>query len=137
MRVVADELEVFVSEVEDRIFVIDDPHSEQDAMSDSAFDTAYEWYTSGPRQRLQPGGSIIIVMTRWGKKDLTGRLIAAQGGDVMADKWDRPYTRERAAFPVARLREHKFWPMVGRIDNVHGDRNLVCTCEGMEAYDTD
>ena len=56
---------------------------------------------------------------------------------VAADGWDRPYSRERAAFPVARLREHKFWPSVGRVDNVHGDRNLVCTCEGMEAYDSD
>ena len=45
------------------LFVIDDPHSEQDALSESAFDHAYEWYTSGPRQRLQPGGSILIVMT--------------------------------------------------------------------------
>ncbi len=56
---------------------------------------------------------------------------------VASDRWERPYSRERAAFPVARLREHKFWPSVGRIDNVHGDRNLVCTCEGMEAYETD
>jgi glycine dehydrogenase len=53
---------------------------------------------------------------------------------VCGDAWDRPYTREQAAFPVERLREHKFWPSVGRIDNVHGDRNLVCTCEGMESY---
>ena len=57
-------------------------------MSESAFDNAYEWYTSGPRQRLQPGGAIIIVMTRWGKKDLTGRLLAAQGSDIMADQWE-------------------------------------------------
>ena len=70
------------------LFVIDDPHSEQDALSESAFDNAYEWYTSGPRQRLQPGGAIIIVMTRWGKKDLTGRLLAAQGSDIMADQWE-------------------------------------------------
>ena len=53
---------------------------------------------------------------------------------VSANEWDRPYSRERAAFPVPRLRDHKFWPAVGRIDNVHGDRNLVCTCEGMESY---
>ena len=56
---------------------------------------------------------------------------------VSANEWDRPYSRERAAFPVPRLRDHKFWPVVGRIDNVHGDRNLVCTCEGMEAYSED
>ncbi len=53
---------------------------------------------------------------------------------VVSDKWDRPYPREQAAFPAAWTREHKFWPAVGRIDNVFGDRNLVCSCVGMEAY---
>ena len=47
------------------LLIIDDPHTEQDAMSDMAMDRAYEWYNSGPRQRLQPGGSILVVMTRW------------------------------------------------------------------------
>jgi glycine dehydrogenase len=47
---------------------------------------------------------------------------------VVNDGWERPYTRERAAFPAPSTREHKFWPSVGRIDNVWGDRNLVCTC---------
>jgi len=46
------------------LLIIDDPHSEQDAMSPSALESAYEWYTSGPRQRLQPGASIVLVMTR-------------------------------------------------------------------------
>ena len=86
------------------LFVIDDPHSEQDAMSESAFDNAYEWYTSGPRQRLQPGGSIIIVMTRWGKKDLTGRLIAAQGSDMLADQW------EVVEFPAILPSDKPLWP---------------------------
>ncbi len=53
---------------------------------------------------------------------------------VCADKWDRPYSRELAAFPTAWVREHKFWPAVGRVDNVYGDRNLVCSCVGMDAY---
>jgi glycine dehydrogenase len=53
---------------------------------------------------------------------------------VTADKWDRPYGRELAAYPAPWLREHKFWPAVGRIDNVYGDRNLVCSCLPMEAY---
>lgn len=53
---------------------------------------------------------------------------------VMSDEWTHPYGRERAAFPVTRLRRHKFWPVVGRVDNVHGDRNLVCTCDSVEAY---
>ena len=86
------------------LFVIDDPHSEQDAMSESAFDNAYEWYTSGPRQRLQPGGAIIIVMTRWGKKDLTGRLMAAQGSDIMADQW------EVVEFPAILPSDKPLWP---------------------------
>jgi glycine dehydrogenase len=53
---------------------------------------------------------------------------------VAADTWDRPYSREQAAFPVPALRDWKFWPAVGRVDNVYGDRNLVCSCVGMEAY---
>jgi len=52
---------------------------------------------------------------------------------VIADTWDRPYSREQAAYPLPWLREHKFWPAVGRIDNVYGDRNLVCICAEMEA----
>jgi len=69
------------------LLIIDDPHSEQDAMSASAFDNAYEWYTSGPRQRMQPGGKIVLVMTRWSKKDLTGVLLNNQK-DVKGDKWE-------------------------------------------------
>ena len=69
------------------LLIIDDPHSEQDALSETAFDNAYEWYTSGPRQRLQPGGVIVIVMTRWSTKDLTGRLVGAQK-EIKADQWD-------------------------------------------------
>ena len=53
---------------------------------------------------------------------------------VISDQWSHPYSREQAAYPLASLRSHKFWPAVGRIDNVHGDRNLVCSCVGMEAY---
>ena len=68
------------------LLIIDDPHSEQDAMSASAFENAYEWYTSGPRQRLQPGGKIILVMTRWSTKDLTGALIASQK-EAKSDQW--------------------------------------------------
>jgi len=54
---------------------------------------------------------------------------------VTADEWKHPYTREQAAYPAPWLREHKFWPYVGRIDNVYGDRNLVCSCLPMEAYE--
>ena len=60
------------------LLIIDDPHSEQDAMSESSLENAYEWYTSGPRQRLQPGAKIVLVMTRWSTKDLTAQLLKAQ-----------------------------------------------------------
>lgn len=68
------------------LLIIDDPHSEQEAMQGTAgvYDRVFEWYNSGPRQRLQPGGSIVIVMTRWSKKDLTGQILqneANRGGD--------------------------------------------------------
>jgi predicted phage terminase large subunit-like protein len=69
------------------LVVIDDPVSEQDAMSPTALDNIYEWYTSGPRQRLQPGGAIVIVMTRWSIRDLTAKVLQKQseGG---ADQWE-------------------------------------------------
>ena len=53
---------------------------------------------------------------------------------ICADEWKHAYGREQAAYPLPYLRQHKFWPSVGRIDNVHGDRNLVCTCDSVEAY---
>jgi len=89
------------------LLIIDDPHSEQDALSASAYDTAYEWYTSGPRQRLQPGGTIIIVQTRWSKKDLTGRLLGAQAKDIMADQWD--IVEFPAILPSGEPLWHEFW----------------------------
>ena len=57
-------------------------------------------------------------------------------GDLLAEGWDRPYSRERAGFPTPATREHKVWPPVGRIDAAFGDRNLVCTCPPVEAYAT-
>lgn len=53
---------------------------------------------------------------------------------MMSDKWDRPYSRETAAFPVPGLRERKFWPSVSRVDDAYGDRNLMCTCPSPEEY---
>jgi len=69
------------------LLIIDDPHSEQDALSEAALENAYEWYTSGPRQRLQPGASIVLVMTRWSTKDLTAMLLKNQK-EVKGDQWD-------------------------------------------------
>ena len=53
---------------------------------------------------------------------------------VSATEWNRPYPREQGAFPAPWVRDHKFWPFVGRIDNPYGDRNLVCTCPPMSSY---
>jgi predicted phage terminase large subunit-like protein len=61
------------------LLIIDDPHSEQEAalaaVNPDVYDKVYEWYTSGPRQRLQPGGAIVVVMTRWAQRDLTGQVL--------------------------------------------------------------
>ncbi len=85
------------------LLIIDDPHSEQDAMNPEALERAYEWYTSGPRQRLQPGGKIVVVMTRWSLKDLTGALIGAQKG-IKSDQW------EVIQFPAILPNEKPVWP---------------------------
>ena len=88
------------------LLIIDDPHSEQDGQSlDAAvFDKTYEWYTSGPRQRLQPGGAIIIVMTRWHKRDLTGKIIKASSQRDGVDDW------ELIEFPALMPSGNSLWP---------------------------
>jgi predicted phage terminase large subunit-like protein len=92
------------------LLIIDDPHSEQDALSETAMESAYEWYTSGPRQRLQPGGKIVIVMTRWSTKDLTGELMKAQT-DVKADQWDV------VEFPAI-LENKPIWPQYWKLEEL-------------------
>ena len=87
------------------LLVIDDPHSEQEAKlgNPAVYDQVYEWYTSGPRQRLQPGGAIIIVMTRWSKKDLTGQILKNSSKDG-ADDW------EVIEFPAILPSGNPLWP---------------------------
>ena len=84
--------------------IIDDPVSEQDALSPTALDNIYEWYTSGPRQRLQPGGALIIVMTRWSIRDLTAKVIHKQS-ETGADRWD--IVEFPAIFPET---DNVLWP---------------------------
>ena len=84
--------------------IIDDPHSEQTAMSNAGFDDAWDWYTGGPRQRLQPGGSIVLVMTRWSEKDLTGQLVRQMARDENADQW------EVVEFPMELPSGNPVWP---------------------------
>ena len=93
------------------LLIIDDPHSEQDAMNAQALERTYEWYTSGPRQRLQPGGSIIVIMTRWNEKDLTGRLLNAQK-EVKADQW------EIVEFPAIMPSGQPVWPEYWKIEDL-------------------
>jgi len=84
------------------LLIIDDPHSEQ-SISETNFDNAFEWYMSGPRQRLQPGGAIVVVMTRWSERDLTGRLIKQQA-ETKADQW------EVVEFPALLPSGKPIWP---------------------------
>ena len=95
------------------LLIIDDPHSEQDAMNPEALERAYEWYTSGPRQRLQPGGAIVLVMTRWNMKDLTGKLLNAQS-KLKADQWDV------VEFPAILPSNKPIWPQYWKIDELEG-----------------
>jgi predicted phage terminase large subunit-like protein len=71
------------------LLIIDDPHSEQEAKQNNPaiFDNVYEWYTSGPRQRLQPGGAIVVVMTRWSTRDLTGKILKGSEKDGV-NEWE-------------------------------------------------
>ena len=93
------------------ILIIDDPHSEQEAaLNDpSIYDKTYEWYTSGPRQRLQPGGSICVVMTRWSKKDLTGQILKSSIQRGGSDEWE--VIELPAILPSGKPLWPGFWPI--------------------------
>ena len=95
------------------LLIIDDPHSEQDALNVEALERAYEWYTSGPRQRLQPGGAIVLVMTRWNTKDLTGSLLK-DTGNVKSDKWDL------IEFPAILPSGKPVWPEYWKLEELEG-----------------
>ena len=94
------------------VLIIDDPHSEQEAalaeVNPEIYDKTYEWFTSGPRQRLQPGGAIVIIMTRWSKRDLVGRVLeaAAQRG---GEDWE--VIEFPAILPSGKPTWPEFWPL--------------------------
>jgi len=102
------------------LLIIDDPHSEQEAAlaaNDPAiYDKVYEWYTSGPRQRLQPGGSIVIVMTRWGKRDLTGQVLKA-AAQRDGEDW------EVVEFPAILPSDKPLWPEFWSYEELSALRN--------------
>ena len=95
------------------LLIIDDPHSEQDALNPLSMERAYEWYTSGPRQRLQPGGTIVLVMTRWNTKDLTGMLLKNQK-ELKSDQW------EVIEFPAILPSNKPVWPEFWKLDELEG-----------------
>jgi len=94
------------------ILIIDDPHSEQEATiaetNPEVYDKTYEWYTSGPRQRLQPGGAIVVVMTRWSKRDLTERVLKASA-ERGGDEWK--VIEFPAILPSGAPLWPEFWPL--------------------------
>jgi len=101
------------------LLIIDDPHSEQEGQSGdpSVFDRTYDWYTSGPRQRLQPGGAIIIVMTRWHMRDLTGKILKSSAQRSGTDEW------EVIEFPAIMPSGKALWPEFWSIAELEALRN--------------
>lgn len=97
------------------LLIIDDPHSEQEAAmaasNPEVYDKVYEWYTSGPRQRLQPGGSIIIVMTRWAQRDLTGQVLKS-AAQRSGEDW------EVIEFPAILPSGNPLWPQFWSIEEL-------------------
>ena len=113
------------------LLIIDDPHSEQEAAlaenNPEIYDKVYEWYTSGPRQRLQPGGSIVIVMTRWSKRDLTGQVLKAsaqRGGD----EW------EVIEFPALFENDKPLWPEFWNLEELLALKEELPNSKWMAQY---
>ena len=75
-----------------------------------------------------------VAAGTWGIEESPLRGAPHTAAAVVSDAWDRPYSREVAAYPLAALRSGKYWPPVRRIDGAHGDRNLVCSCPPIESY---
>ena len=117
------------------LLIIDDPHSEQDAQQGAynadVFDRVYEWYTSGPRQRLQPGGSIVIVMTRWHQRDLTGQILKSSVERHGADEW------KIIEFPAIMPSGKALWPEFWSIEELETLRNELPVSKWSAQYQQD
>jgi predicted phage terminase large subunit-like protein len=113
------------------ILIIDDPHSEQEAalaeVNPEIYDKTYEWYTSGPRQRLQPGGAIVVVMTRWSKKDLTGQVLKS-AAQRSGEDW------EVIEFPAILPSEKPLWPEFWSLDELLALKNELPNQKWMAQY---
>ena len=110
------------------LFIVDDPHSEQDALSPTALENAWEWYMSGPRQRLQPGGAIVVVMTRWGEADLTARLLRQQAVDPKADQW------EVVDLPAILDNGESLWPEYWKVEELEKIKASISASKWMAQY---
>jgi predicted phage terminase large subunit-like protein len=113
------------------ILIIDDPHSEQEATiaetNPEVYDKTYEWYTSGPRQRLQPGGAIVIVMTRWSKKDLTGQVVKA-AAQRQGEDW------EVIDFPAILPSGGPLWPEFWKLEELEALRTELPNAKWQAQY---
>ena len=113
------------------LLIIDDPHSEQEAalseVNPEIYDKTYEWYTSGPRQRLQPGGAIVIVMTRWSKKDLTGQVLKS-AAQREGEDW------EVIDFPAILPSGRPLWPGFWSLKELEALRNELPNSKWMAQY---
>jgi predicted phage terminase large subunit-like protein len=113
------------------LLIIDDPHSEQEAAMAASnpdiYDKVFEWYTSGPRQRLQPGGSIIIVMTRWAQRDLTGQVLKSAAQRTGED-W------EVIEFPAILPSGNPLWPQFWSIGELEALREELPNAKWQAQY---
>jgi predicted phage terminase large subunit-like protein len=115
------------------LLVIDDPHSEQEGASAdiNIFNRTYEWYTSGPRQRLQPNGAIVVVMTRWHNKDLTGQLVDSSIKRGGADQW------EVIELPAILPSGNPLWAQFWNLDELKALRAELPNSKWMAQYQQD
>ena len=115
------------------LLIIDDPHDEQEGQSSdpTVFDHAYEWYTSGPRQRLQPGGAIVIICTRWSKRDLVGQVLKASSTRQGVDEW------EVIEFPAILPSGKPLWPEFWPLPELEAIRNEIPVHKWQAQYQQD
>jgi predicted phage terminase large subunit-like protein len=113
------------------VLIIDDPHSEQEAAMAASnpeiYDKVYEWYTSGPRQRLQPGGAIVIVMTRWASRDLTGQVLKS-AAQRSGEEW------EVIEFPAILPSGSSLWPEFWALDELEALREELPNSKWQAQY---
>ena len=113
------------------VLIIDDPHSEQEAAmaasNPDVYDKVFEWYTSGPRQRLQPGGAIVVVMTRWAQRDLTGQVLKS-AAQRTGEEW------EVIEFPAILPSGRPLWPQFWSLEELSALREELPNAKWQAQY---